>query len=62
MARTIVITGAFGILGRAVAERARADGLVAALVDVAPAPGGFAHDGPCSAASTSLISTPPPAR
>lgn len=46
MARTIVITGAFGILGRAVTERARADGLVAALVDVAPAPGGFAHDGP----------------
>ena len=36
MARVVVITGAFGVLGRAVAEAAAAQGASLALVDMAP--------------------------
>ncbi len=42
--KTIVVTGAFGILGRAVTERARAMGANVARIDYAPAPAEFAND------------------
>lgn len=42
--KTIVITGAFGVLGRAVAERARSMGAKVVLVDHAPAPAELAND------------------
>lgn len=40
MARVVLITGAFGILGSAVAEAAAGQGAKLALVDMAPEPGG----------------------
>jgi NAD(P)-dependent dehydrogenase (short-subunit alcohol dehydrogenase family) len=42
--KVIVVTGAFGVLGRAVTQRARAMGARAALIDHAPAPAVFAAD------------------
>ncbi len=42
--KTIVITGAFGVLGRAATERARAAGARVALIDHAPAPADLASD------------------
>lgn len=42
--KIIVVTGAFGVLGRAVSERARAMGARVAMVDHAPAPAEFAPD------------------
>jgi len=42
--KTIVITGGFGALGRAVREAALAQGARVALIDYAPAPGEFAND------------------
>jgi NAD(P)-dependent dehydrogenase (short-subunit alcohol dehydrogenase family) len=39
--RKIVVTGGFGVLGRAVAQKAVADGARVALVDFAPAPDGY---------------------
>jgi NAD(P)-dependent dehydrogenase (short-subunit alcohol dehydrogenase family) len=44
--KTIVVTGAFGVLGRAVAEAAKARGARVAALDFAAAPGGFAADYP----------------
>src|SRR5262245_37978809 len=42
--KTIVITGAFGILGRAVSARAKANGAKVAQIDFAPAPPDAAGD------------------
>jgi NAD(P)-dependent dehydrogenase (short-subunit alcohol dehydrogenase family) len=42
--KTIVVTGAFGVLGRAVIERARAIGARVAMIDHAQAPPEFAGD------------------
>ena len=43
--RVIAITGAFGVLGSAVAKRAAASGARLALIDFAPAPAGPVPDG-----------------
>lgn len=42
--KTIIITGAFGVLGSAVAQRARAMGAKVGSIDHAPAPGALAAD------------------
>lgn len=42
--KVVVITGAFGALGRAVAARARADGARVVAIDHAPVPAEFAGD------------------
>jgi NAD(P)-dependent dehydrogenase (short-subunit alcohol dehydrogenase family) len=42
--KVIVITGGFGVLGSAVAQRARAQGAIVALIDHAPTPAAFASD------------------
>jgi 3-oxoacyl-[acyl-carrier protein] reductase len=43
-AKVIVVTGAFGVLGRAVTARARAAGARVAMIDHAPAPQEFAGE------------------
>ena len=40
MSGKVIVTGAFGVLGRAVVEHLAASGVAVASVDVAPAPGG----------------------
>ena len=42
--KVIVVTGAFGVLGRAAAQRAKAQGANVALVDFAPAPAELKDD------------------
>lgn len=42
--KVVVITGAFGVLGRAVAERAKAMGAKVVMIDHAPVPAEFANE------------------